>query len=187
MIIKQSKLFKDVKIITPYIYHDFRGSFVETFNEKQYSMLRDYNNIPLKFVQDDISESRKNTLRGLHGDQKTWKLVQCIKGSVFVAVVDMRKNSSTYLMSETFSISDIDKRQILIPAQFANGHLCMSNCIFAYKQTTYYEGRKQQFTLKWNDPTFNIRWPITNPILSDRDYSAKLLEDTSWSGGFGIW
>tara|TARA_B100000809_G_scaffold266807_1_gene331803 strand:+ start:4841 stop:5386 length:546 start_codon:yes stop_codon:yes gene_type:complete len=181
MIIKQSKIFKDVKIITPNVFRDFRGSFVETFNEKEYSIFKDYNGVPLKFVQDDISESRKNILRGLHGDQKTWKLVQCLKGSVVLAVVDMRQSSPTYLMSEIFSISDTDRRQILIPARFANGHLCMSDCIFAYKQTTYYEGREPQFTLKWNDPAFNIRWPITNPILSDRDYSANFLEDTARS------
>lgn len=178
MKIKNGNILKDVKIISPFVYNDFRGTYVETYNKENYSVLKDYDGVPLCFVQDDISESRKNTLRGLHGDEKTWKLIQCLKGSIFVAVVDMRENSETYLKHETFSISELDRRQILVPAGFGNGHLCLSDfCIFSYKQTTYYEGKEKQFTVNWEDPAINIRWPIKTPILSDRDYNAKFLEE----------
>ena len=176
--ISDGKILKDVKIITPEVFYDYRGSYVETYNKKEYSILKDFNNVSLEFVQDDISVSSKHVLRGLHGDQKTWKLIQCLKGSIYVAIVDMRVDSKSYLQSETFSISEQNRKQILVPAGFANGHLCMSNtCIFSYKQTTYYEGKEKQFTVKWDDPLINIRWPIKDPVLSTRDSTAKYLEE----------
>ena len=82
----------------------------------------------------------------------------------------MREDSPTYLQHQTFTISDKNRKQILVPSGCANGHLCMSDeCIFSYKQTTYYEGQGAQFTIKWDDERFNIYWPIKNPILSIRD------------------
>ena len=172
------KALKDAVIITPEIFHDHRGSYVETFNKEQYSVFKDYSGETLQFVQDDISESRRNVLRGLHGDEKTWKLIQCLKGLIYVAIVDMRKDSETYLKWETFSVSEHDRRQVLVPAGFANGHLCMTDfCIFSYKQTTYYEGKEKQFTVRWDDPKLKIHWPIGNPILSKRDSTAKCLSE----------
>ena len=130
----------------------------------------------IEFKQDDISTSVKHTLRGLHGDNKTWKLVSCVYGSLLQVVVDMRESSDTYLEYDMFSINDKNRKQILIPPGFANGHLVMSDFgIFCYKQSTLYGGAEEQFTLKWNDPKVNIPWPIDNPILSSRDKNAKLL------------
>lgn len=154
-----------LKIITPDIFYDFRGEYIETFNEKDYEEA-----FGVHFVQDDISTSTYKTMRGLHGDDKTWKLIQCLKGSIYVAIVDVRENSPTYLQCETFTVNDKNRRQILIPAGCGNGHACLTEeCIFSYKQTTYYEGAKKQFTIKWDDKRFNVFLPFTDPILSKRD------------------
>jgi len=168
-----SKIFPEVAIITPNIFYDYRGEYVETWNVENYKI---FNKGNIVFKQDDISTSTKYTLRGLHGDFKTWKLVQCIYGSLLQAIVDMRPDSKTYLKYELFPITDKNRTQILIPPGFENGHLVMSEYgVFSYKQSTLYTGTDNQFTVRWDDPKLNIPWPITNPILSLRDKNAKLL------------
>jgi dTDP-4-dehydrorhamnose 3,5-epimerase len=170
---KFSEKLPDVAIIEPDVFYDYRGEYVETWNIENY---RIFNKGNITFKQDDISTSVKHTLRGLHGDFETWKLVQCLYGSLLQVVVDMRPNSKTYLKYDMFSINDKNRNQILIPPGFANGHLVMSDFgIFSYKQSTLYVGADAQFTVRWNDPSIDIPWPINNPILSLRDKNAKLL------------
>ena len=173
-----SNKLEEVIIIQPDIHYDYRGEYIETWNSENYAVFDHLvnNNKPIRFKQDDISTSVKHTLRGLHGDNATWKLVSCVYGSLLQVVVDMRESSDTYLKYDTFSINDKNRNQILIPPGFANGHLVMSDFgIFSYKQSTLYKGASEQFTVKWNDPKLNIPWPINNPILSLRDKNAKLL------------
>ena len=175
---KRSKKLGEVVIIQPDIFYDYRGEYVETWNVENYKIFDHIvnNNQPIEFKQDDISTSVKHTLRGLHGDNKTWKLVSCIYGSLLQVVVDMNYDSATYLDWELFSINDKNRQQILVPPGYANGHLVMSDFgIFSYKQSTLYGGAEEQFTVKWNDPKINIPWPINNPILSSRDKNAKEL------------
>lgn len=170
MKIQKNSIFKDVNIINPDIFYDHRGEYVETWNHKTYS---EFN---VEFLQDDISTSVKHTLRGLHGDSETWKLVQCLYGSLLLGVVDMRPESKTYLKYDLISINDKNRTQVLIPPNFANGYLVMSEFgVFSYKQSTLYTGADKQFTIRWDDPKINIKWPINNPILSIRDRSAALL------------
>lgn len=168
LIIKESKIC-DVKIITPLtIFEDFRGSYVETYNEKIYKNA----GIDLKFVQDDISISNRNVLRGIHGDSKTWKLVSCLYGRFYLVVVNCDKDSSSFGKWDSFSLSDVNRLQILVPPKHGLAHLIMSDkAIFHYKQSTYYD-RKSQFTYRWDDQRFNIFWPISNPIISERDSKA---------------
>ncbi len=173
-----SKKLKEVAIIQPDIFYDYRGEYIETWNVENYKIFDHLvnGNKPITFKQDDISTSVKHTLRGLHGDDKTWKLVSCVYGSLLQVVIDMRKSSDTYLEYDMFSINDKNRNQILVPPGFANGHLVISDFgVFSYKQSTLYGGAKEQFTVKWNDPKINIPWPITNPILSSRDKNAELL------------
>jgi dTDP-4-dehydrorhamnose 3,5-epimerase len=168
-----SKILPEVAIIQPSIFYDYRGEYVETWNQEHYKA---FNFGKIEFKQDDISTSVKHTLRGLHGDFETWKLVQCLYGSLLQVVVDMRPDSETYLKHDMFPINDKNRNQILVPPGFANGHLVMSDFgIFSYKQSTLYKGAGAQFTVRWNDPKVNIAWPIENPILSSRDKNAKLL------------
>jgi dTDP-4-dehydrorhamnose 3,5-epimerase len=146
-------------------FEDFRGSYVEIYNEK---LFKDAG-LTQSFIQDDISTSYSNVLRGIHGDSKTWKLVSCLKGSFYLVVVNNDSSSAEFGKWEGFTLSDVNRRQILIPPKFGNGHLVLSeSAIFHYKQTTDYD-REGQFTLMWNDPKLNIWWPTSNPILSRRD------------------
>lgn len=152
-------------ITPPTIFNDFRGTYVETYNEALYLEA----GIHVKFVQDDISVSKKNVLRGIHGDQETWKLVSCQYGEFFLVVVNWDKDSSQYGQWESFNLSDENRLQVLIPPKFGNGHLVLSDlAIFHYKQSTYYN-RDGQFTIMWNNPQLAIPWPVTEPVLSNRD------------------
>jgi dTDP-4-dehydrorhamnose 3,5-epimerase len=157
----------DVLLITPpTIFEDFRGSYVELFNKKIYKKA----GISVEFVQDDISISRRGVLRGIHGDAKTWKLVSCLYGSFYLVVVNNVKKSKQFHKWTAFTLSAINRKQVLIPPGFGNGHLVLSEtAIFHYKQTTLYD-RKSQFTIKWNDKQIKIWWPQSkNLILSRRD------------------
>jgi dTDP-4-dehydrorhamnose 3,5-epimerase len=173
MQIKSSSKIKDLSIISPEVFYDFRGEYVETFSKQNYAQFTDYDGSVLDFVEDDISMSRQHVLRGLHGDSKTWKLIQCLYGEFYYVVVDMRKESPTYLNWEAFTMNEKNRIQVLVPAGCANGHLVMSDrTIFSYKQSQYYSGMANQFTVRWNDPKINIFWPIQQPILSERDNGA---------------
>ena len=89
----------------------------------------------------------------------------------------MNVGSETYLQWDLISINDKNRKQVLIPPGYANGHLVMSDFgIFSYKQSTLYGGAKEQFTVNWDEPKINIPWPIDNPILSLRDKNAKYWE-----------
>jgi dTDP-4-dehydrorhamnose 3,5-epimerase len=152
-------------ITPPTIFEDFRGEYVETYNKQIYMS----KGIDIDFIQDDISLSRKNVLRGVHGDNHTWKLVTCLYGSFYLVIVNNDKSSSQYKKFTSFTLSDKNRSQILIPPKFGNGHLVLTeSAIFHYKQSSQYN-RESQFTIKWDDPDFNLWWPIKNPILSERD------------------
>lgn len=166
MIKISKKKLKGVLEILPYIFKDFRGQFVETYNEKLYRK----NGIKIRFVEDDISVSRKNVLRGIHGYlDKTWRLVSCLYGKIYFVVVNCKENSKDFGKWQSFILSDKKREQILVPPGYGMAYFVLSDwTVFHYKQSTYYDSKKQ-FTYKWNDPRFKIKWPIKNPILSKRD------------------
>ena len=129
-----------------------------------------------KFVEDKISFSKKSVLRGLHGDEETYKLISCIYGDIFLAIADMRVDNRTLKHTKTFYLSDKKPTMILVPPGCVNGHLCLSKeCIFFYKWSKKYTGPEEQITVRWNDPSLNIPWPIEDPILSERDRNAALI------------
>ena len=164
MKVKKTKL-KGVLTIELDSFKDFRGEYVETYNEALYKKA----GIKTKFIQDDISTSKKNVLRGIHGDAKTWKLISCLYGEFYLVVVNCDKKSKDFGKWQSFILSDKNRMQVLVPANYGNAHLILSKtAIFHYKQSTYYNP-KGQFTYLWNDPSLKIKWPIKNPILSKRD------------------
>lgn len=172
MEVKKTKLDGVLLVTPPTIFEDFRGCYVETYNEQLYNEA----GIKVKFVQDDISVSSRHVLRGLHGDSETYKLISCLSGKFVLAVVNYDKNSPQFLQWQTFTLSDQNRLQVLIPPQFANGHLVLSEtAIFHYKQSSYYN-RASQFTLAWNDPKLGIWWPIKQPIVSQRDATARPID-----------
>ncbi len=147
------------------LFEDFRGQYVELYNEKLFAE----SGITIKFLQDDISVSSRHVLRGIHGDSETWKLVSCLHGRFYLVVVNWDPASPQCGQWDSFTLSDQNRFQVLIPPKFGNGHLVLSRkAIFHYKQNTYYN-RAGQFTLLWNDPKLKIWWPIKNPIVSRRD------------------
>ncbi len=160
-----------VLLIKPDVFKDFRGEYVETYNEDEFKQ----KGVDVKFIQDDFSISKKDVLRGIHGNPKTWKLVSCPYGKFFLVVVNNDKNSEQYKQWESFLLSDENREMVLIPPNFGNGHVVLSDmAIFHYKQSTYYNP-ESQFTIKWDDPDLNIKWPIDKPILSKRDEVGKIV------------
>jgi len=163
-IIENTEL-EGVKKIIPTTFKDHRGSYTEIYNKD--FMIE--NKIDMDFVQDDISVSHKNVLRGIHGDLKTQKLVSCLYGEFQLIVVNNNSESKQFKKWQSFEVSFENKVQILIPPMFGNGHLVLSEfAIFHYKQNTQYD-RDSQFTIKWNDPTYKFKWYNNYPILSTRD------------------
>ena len=165
MITVETTQLQGVLLIKPSAFSDFRGEYVEIYNEELYRK----NGIEVAFIQDDISMSYRNVLRGIHGDDLTWKLISCLHGEFYLVVLNHDKNSPDFGKWQSFTLSDKNRHQVLVPPKFGNGHFVLSErAIFHYKQSTYYDPGKQ-FTVKWNDPRFNISWPAKEPVLSKRD------------------
>lgn len=149
----------------PTLFADLRGTHVELYNARVYEEA----GVAGPFIQDNIATSQHNVLRGIHGDNETWKLVSCLYGRFFFVVVNWDSTSPQYKRWQTFELSDQNRQQVLVPPRFGNGHLVLSEtAIFHYKQTTYYN-RAAQFTIAWNNPELAVPWPCKNPVLSDRD------------------
>jgi len=154
-----------VLLVRPQVFEDFRGQYVETYNDKLYAE----HGITAKFVQDDISVSSRHVLRGIHGDAETWKLVSCLYGKFYLVVVNCDKQSRSFGQWQSFVLSDANRLQVLIPPKYGNGHVVLSDqAIFHYKQSSYYNP-SGQFTYKWDDPALKIWWPVKQPLLSQRD------------------
>ena len=164
----------DVKIVKPKVFGDERGFFLETFEQKRYQQMLDIN---FNFVQDNHSRSQKGVLRGLHFQKQNpqGKLVRVVRGQVYDVVVDIRKDSKTFGKWVSIILSEENKTQLWIPPGLAHGFVVLSDIAdFEYKCTNYYDPKSEE-SLLWNDPTVNIDWPITNPILSTKDKQGKTL------------
>jgi dTDP-4-dehydrorhamnose 3,5-epimerase len=163
--VEKTKLAGVLRIVPPTIFEDFRGSYIEIYNENLYREICG----EVNFIQDDISISSRYVLRGIHGDRRTWKLISCLLGKLYLVIVNWNEASPQFRGWESFTLSAENHLQILVPPGFGVGHLVLSEqAIFHYKQSSYYD-RTSQFTLPWNDPQLNIWWPIQNPIVSRRD------------------
>ena len=167
---------KGVYTIEPDVYEDDRGFFMETFHRERYRKLLGIN---LDFVQDNISRSSKNVLRGMHF-QKNYpqgKIVSASRGEILDVVVDLRKDSPTYGTWESFRLSEKNKLQVWIPPGFAHGFLVMSDSAdIDYKCTEYYH-LEDELCLMWNDPEVAIDWTINDPILTEKDKKGLSLKD----------
>ena len=155
---------KELRIFKPILFKDFRGEIWTNWDKKNFRNIN--------FNLSKFTKSKKNVLRGFHGDLKSWKLVSCIRGKVLNVVVDYRKNSKNYLKYSAFNLNDKNKISILIPPMFLNSWLCLSkDCIYSYEYSFKgdYNDVKNQISIKWNDERINYNWPIKKPILSIRD------------------
>lgn len=160
-------------IITPKVFGDERGYFTETYNKKDLEA----EGIDIDFVQDNESSSIKGVLRGLHFqiNYPQDKLVRVIKGEVYDVAVDLRKGSPTYGKHFGLVLSEENRKQFLIPKDFAHGFIVLSDLAkFCYKVTDFYHPNDEGGLL-WSDPEIGIDWPMPSGmskddlILSDKD------------------
>lgn len=175
MEVKEASI-KEILIITPKVFKDERGYFLESFKKK----LFEERGIDYNFVQDNISKSVKNTIRGLHyqtGDYAQGKLCQVIYGTVLDVAVDIRFGSPTFGRYAASVLSEENHEQLWIPPGFAHGFSVLSDyAIFHYKCTNYYNKESERAIL-YNDKDLNIDWNIDSPIVSEKDLAAKLFKD----------
>ncbi len=169
---------KDVYIITPKVFGDDRGYFMETFSDKDFKE----NGLDYTFVQDNQSSSRKGVLRGLHFQKShpQAKLVRVLKGEVYDVAVDLRLGSETYGKYVGVLLSEENKKQLLIPRGFAHGFLVVSETAeFAYKCDDFYHP-EDEGGIRYDDPEINISWPKIEGelILSKKDKSHPFLKDS---------
>lgn len=157
---------------TPSIYREYRGEIFTTFHSEEHPVMKylPFNKEKLN-IHNKFSKSYKGVLRGLHSDNKTWKLIQALVGDLYLVVLDMRQDSFTYGEWESFILTEKSRDQILVPPGFANGHYALTDCIFHYN--LFYKGEcvdsVDHEIVKWNDPEFQIEWPADNPILQKKD------------------
>ncbi len=165
-----------ILIIEPQIFKDSRGYFFESYNEEKFNKA----GIAAKFVQDNQSLSQKGAIRGMHFQAPPYeqgKLVRVAQGAVMDVVVDIRKNSPTYGKSFSIILSAENQLMFWIPPGFAHGfETLIDNTLFLYKCTNGYH-KPSEGGLFWNDPTLEIKWQTTEPIVSDKDQILPLLND----------
>lgn len=165
-------------IIEPKVFLDQRGYFYESFNEKIFS---EKTGINVHFVQDNISQSTKGVLRGLHYQTEDFaqaKLVQVIQGKVLDVAVDIRPASKTFGKYVSALLSADNKRQMFIPRGFAHGFLVLSEtALFSYKCDNFYK-KESEGHISYEDPSIGIDWgfPKNELIISDKDQDAPNLE-----------
>ena len=168
----------EVLLIEPRVFGDARGFFFESFNQKSFAEATGVN---LPFVQDNHSKSVKGVLRGLHYQLEPHaqgKLVRVTQGEVFDVAVDLRKDAKTFGQWVGVTLSAENKQQLWIPPGFAHGFLVLSDTAeFLYKTTDYYAPQAER-SLRWDDPTLAIAWPLEGePILADKDRQGHLFSE----------
>ena len=166
-----------VRIIVPEVFEDRRGFFMETYNRRRYRQL----GIDRDFVQDNLSFSVENTLRGLHYqiERPQAKLVQVISGEIFDVAVDLRPGSPNFGQWTGIHLSDRNRRQVFVPEGFAHGFCVLSKtALFSYKCSDFYAPEFER-GIRWSDPDIAIHWPIRNAIVSDKDQAHPRLSECS--------
>lgn len=176
MFIQATKL-PEILIITPQIHQDHRGFFIESYNKGRMSM----EGVHYEFVQDNHSLSvESGTLRGLHYQLNPYaqtKLIRVIAGAIYDVAVDIRRDSPTYGQWVGVILSDTNHRQLLVPHGFAHGFCTLTaNTQVIYKVDQYYSSKYDR-GIAWNDPELNIDWPVTDPILSEKDSNQPYLQN----------
>jgi dTDP-4-dehydrorhamnose 3,5-epimerase len=158
-----------VVLFTPKIFKDERGLFFESFNQALFNKAVGKSTL---FVQDNISVSKKNVIRGLHFQKPPFaqgKLVRVIKGRVIDVAVDIRKKSLTYGKHVAVELSEENNKMLWVPEGFAHGFVALEDdTVFSYKCTNFYNNQSEDAIL-WNDKELNVDWKVKSPILSEKD------------------
>ncbi len=166
-----------VILFKPKIFRDHRGFFIETYSEQKYSSV----GLDVKFLQDNFSHSKKNTIRGLHyqATKPQGKLVRVTQGKVFDVAVDIRIGSPSFGQSFSTILDDEKFYQLYMPPGIAHGFCVISDSAdFEYKCTEYYFPNDEAGVL-YNDPDLAIDWPCDNASLSEKDLNFPKLSEIS--------
>ena len=164
----------DVLILTPKIFGDDRGFFLESYNQ---NIFKDAG-ISLKFVQDNHSKSSQGVIRGLHFQEKNpqGKLVRCIQGEILDVVVDIRIGSPTFGHTMTVKLNQENKKQVWAPPGLAHGFSVLSETAESLYKVTDFYNPQDEAGIRWNDPELMIDWQVNNPQLSKKDQDLPLFQ-----------
>jgi len=163
--------FEGLILIEPKLFRDERGIFYESWRDANYQEI----GIQEKFLQDNVSISKKNVLRGLHYQKNQGQLVTVVHGKIFDVAVDIRPGSKTYKKYFSIELDATEPKQLYMPPGFAHGFCVLSDiAIINYRCTQYYDAT-QEGGIIWNDPEIGIKWPVESPIISEKDLSFLLI------------
>ena len=163
-------------LIEPLRFLDERGLFMERYQQKRYSDA----GVSIPFVQDNEVFSKKNVLRGLHYQRSPGqaKLISVVRGSIWDVAVDLRPGSPTFGNWEAVELSDKNGLQLFIPVGFAHGYCVLGEeAIVTYKLSAPYDPKEER-TIRWDDSTLAINWPIKHPVLSQRDLLGNSFKES---------
>lgn len=171
----QNTPLSDLVVIQPKVMSDERGFFFESFSEERYEKI-----CGVRFIQDNVSESVKNTIRGLHyqvGEFAQGKLCQVLSGTVIDVAVDVRFGSPTFGQYFSVELSSSNNKQLWIPPGFAHGFSVLSEkAIFHYKCSAFYS-KAHERSIRFNDSFLKIDWKVNNPVVSPKDLLAPIFTD----------
>lgn len=171
----EATVLKDVFILHPEVFNDARGYFTEVFHTDQFKQL----GLPRQFVQMNQSGSKKNVVRGLHfqWDPPMGKLMRVTQGAAFLVAIDLRKGSPTLGQWVGFEVSEDDRRMLWAPASFARGFCALSEFAVVEYQCTGTYNSKGESGIRWNDPEIGVQWPVTEPLVSEKDRTAQSFRE----------
>jgi len=178
----QQTTIADCFLFTPKVFRDDRGFFCETYNKKQFDS---FFKTPPVFVQDNQSESHFGVVRGLHyqiGAAAQAKLIRVVHGRVLDVVVDLRRDSKSFLKHIAVEIDHQSMQQLFVPRGCAHGFVTLSDhAVFAYKCDNFYDGKSEK-GIRYNDPDLNIDWrlPESQLNLSEKDLDLPFLKDATY-------
>ena len=169
-----------VILVEPQVHEDRRGSFVEVYKRSEFEAA----GIPVSFVQDNYSHSVRGVLRGLHYQKPPraqGKLVMVLRGQIFDAAVDLRRDSPTYGRWIGVTLSAAERRMLYVPEGFAHGFCVVSDVADLIYKVTAEHAAELEDGIRWNDPHVGIRWPVPDPSLSERDAALPLFQDRQFN------
>lgn len=161
---------KGLKIIQPHCSTSNKDFLIKTYDKNEFEKFK----IKCEFVQDNEVYSKKGVLRGMHVSVKNnqEKLIRVINGKILDVVIDLRKDSATYLSCFSIILSSENKKQLFIPNGLGHGYLALADSLIHFKSTSFYvHGNELSFS--WRSKIIDVAWGIKNPIQNERDKTSK--------------
>jgi len=152
----QPTIFAEANVYTPDAYEDDRGFFKETWSDPKYAAA----GLDMRWAQDSCSWSSRNVVRGLHYDFRMAKLVQCLKGRIFDAIVDLRRDSPTYLKWQGFILTDRNHKQLFVPPGFGHGFLALDDEVVVYYKNSVPYDPAHEGAVFWQNSQIGVQWPL---------------------------